>query len=438
VDEQQVNLTRFNLFFPEKREFFLESRGIFNFPASGVGGGGGGGTAPTLFFSRRIGILGRTPVPILGGGRLTGKIGPFDVGALDIATDDVDDIGALTTNFTVVRVKADILSRSNIGALYTRRSQSLAAPGEAGQTFGGDVAFSLFQDWYLSGYFARTKTPDVDSLDVSYQGRFNYDGDKLGFSAGHLLVEDEFNPEVGYVRRWGFRQSQTSARFSPRPEFIDWIRQIRLQGDVDYIENAEAGFVETREVGGTLAVEFEMGDQISASYTDGYENLLTDETISGVTIPAGRHSFGWAQASYTFGPQRFFSGNVSARYGEWFNGNLTSVGFSRGRVELTPQLSLEPSLSFNWIDVPGDRSTAALAVTRVNYTFTPRMFLSTLVQYNSSSDSFSANARFRWEYAPGSEVFLVYTEERDTQDFERFPVLSNRGLVLKVTRLLRL
>jgi hypothetical protein len=144
------------------------------------------------------------------------------------------------------------------------------------------------------------------------------------------------------------------------------------------------------------------------------------------------------EASYTFGTQRRMSGQLSGRYGEWFNGTLTTVSASRGRIEVTPQLSLEPSVSFNWIDLPSEDLQATLALTRVNYTFSPRMFLSALVQYNSSNDSFSANARFRWEYAPGSEIFLVYTEERDTQDFERFPELSNRGLVLKVTRLLRL
>ncbi|MGD8729728.1 MAG: DUF5916 domain-containing protein, partial [Gemmatimonadota bacterium] len=303
VDEQQVNLTRFSLFFPEKREFFLENRGIFDFPATGVGGGRGGGNTPTLFYSRRIGLLGGTPIPIVGGGRVTGKVGPFDVGALDIVTDEVGDIGAVQTNFTVMRLKADILERSNIGGLYTRRSRSLMGGG-ASETYAGDVAFSMFDDWYLSGYFARTRTPGVDSLDLSYQGRFAYDGDQAGFSAGHTLVEDAFNPEVGYVRRRGFRQSQASARLSPRPRSIAWIRQVTLQGNADYIENAQAGYVESREVGGSLQVEFENSDMIRVGYSDRYENLPTDETISGVTVPAGRHSFGAVEASYTFGPQR--------------------------------------------------------------------------------------------------------------------------------------
>jgi len=187
-----------------------------------------------------------------------------------------------------------------------------------------------------------------------------------------------------------------------------------------------------------MTVELENSDRISVEYTNGYENLVADETISGAPIPAGRYSFDYVQGSYQFGPQRFFSGTLGARYGAWYDGHLTSVGFNRGRVEITPQLSLEPSVSVNWIDVPGAKTTTTLALTRVTYTFTPRMFLSALLQYNTSTDTFSTNARFRWEWAPGSEIFLVFTEERDTYDFERFPEMSNQGFVVKVTRLLRL
>jgi hypothetical protein len=211
-----------------------------------------------------------------------------------------------------------------------------------------------------------------------------------------------------------------------------------MEASGDYIENATFGYVETRDISGRIGVELENSDQISLSYSDQYENLTQDERITGATVPAGRYEFWTADASYSFGPQRFFSGSVSGRYGTFYGGHLASAGMNRGRVEVLRQLSLEPSVSFNWVRLPGQSFNTVLAVTRVNFTFTPRMFLSGLVQYNSSADSFSANLRLRWEYRPGSEIFLVYTEERDTYDFERFPVLSNRGLVLKVTSLLRL
>jgi hypothetical protein len=438
VDEQQVNLTRFNLFFPEKREFFLESRGVFNFPATPAGGGGGGGPAPTLFFSRRIGLQGGQPVPILGGGRLTGKLGPFDVGALNIQTDEVDDVGAEPTNFTAVRLRADVLTRSNLGLLFTRRSKSLVADGW-NHTYGADALFSLFNDLNISGFYAMTQTEGLtgaDELGVSYQARASYEGDVEGYSASHLLVQEDFNPEVGFLRRSGFRQTSVSLRRSPRPSW-ESIRQVTVQVGGDYVENATAGFVESREISGRIAIERENSDQIAVGYAEIYENLVQNERITGATIAAGRYEFWTADASYTFGPQRFFSGSLSGRFGAFYGGHLATAGLNRGRVEVTRQLSLEPSVSYNWVRLPGQSFNTVLAVTRMTYTFSPRMFLSGLVQYNSSADSFSANVRLRWEYSPGSEIFLVYSEERDTYDFERFPVLSNRGLVLKVNRLLR-
>jgi hypothetical protein len=443
VDEQQVNLTRFNLFFPEKREFFLESRGVFNFPANpaggGGGGGGGGGTAPTLFFSRRIGLQSGQPVPIIGGGRLTGKLGLFDIGALNIQTDHVEGVGAEATNFTAVRLRADVLRRSNVGLLFTRRSESLVAEGW-NHTYGADALFSLFDDLNIAGYYAMTQTEGLtgsDELGVSYQARVSYDGDREGYSVSHLLVQEDFNPEVGFLRRSGFRQTALSFRRSPRPSW-ESVRQVIVDASGNYIENATDGFVESREISGGIAVERESGDQVSVGYSNAYENLVRNERITGATILAGRYEFWTVDASYTFGPQRRFSGSVSGRHGTFYGGHLTSAGINRARIEVTRQFSLEPSVSHNWVRLPGQSFNTLLAVTRVTYTFSPRMFMSGLIQYNSSADSFSANVRLRWEYAPGSEIFLVFSEERDTYDFERFPVLSNRGLVIKATRLLRL
>jgi hypothetical protein len=444
VDEQQINLTRYSLTFPEKREFFLESRGIFSFPAAAPGGGGGG-TAPQPFYSRRIGLESGRLVPILGGGRLTGKVGPVDIGALSIQTEEVEDVDALgavstfapLTNFTVVRMRADVLARSNLGALFARRSRSLVADG-SNETYGADALFAFFQDFYLSGFYARTQTRGISTDNQSYSARVSWDGDLQGFTATHMLVEDGFNPEVGLVRRSGFRQTQINVRASPRIAEIPFIRQLTVEGTADYLTNARQGYMETRDLTGRLGIEFENSDQLSGSYTETYERLVQNERITGATIPAGRYSFQVVEASYSFGPQRFFSGSLAGRYGGFYDGDLYSVGFNRGRVELFPQLSLEPSVSHNWVRLPAQEFNTLLAATRLTYTFTPRMFLSALVQYNSASDRFSANARLRWEYRPGSEIFLVYTEERDTFDFERFPEMVNRGLVIKATTLLRL
>jgi hypothetical protein len=439
VDEQQVNLTRFSISFPEKRDFFLEGRGIFDFGSSGGGGFGGGGvSAPTMFFSRRIGLQGGTQVPIMGGGRVTGKVGAFDVGALSIQTDDVSSVSAPSTNFSVLRLRRDIFRRSSIGVMFENRSRSASASG-SNQAYGVDGSFSFFEDLNLLGYYSTTRTEGRTGSDDSYRTQVDYAGDLFGGRVDHLFIGEDFNPEMGFVRRRGLRETFASARYSPRPAGIDWIRQLTFSGSADYLENHPVGFVESREFQGQFQIELESSDSFSASFTESYENLQdTFNIATGVAIPDGRYDFRSVNVGYTFGLQRPYSGTLSGEYGSFYEGTRTTVGFQRARIELTPQLSLEPSLAFNWVDLPGGDFTQHVAFTRLSYSFSPRLYLSGLVQYGTSSDALSANLRLRWEYAPGSEVFVVYTEERDTDVFDRFSELSNRGLVIKVTRLLRM
>jgi len=436
VDEQQVNLTRFSLFFPEKREFFLEARGNFDF-ARGAGVGGAG--TPTLFFSRRIGLQSNEVVPILAGGRLTGKVGAFDVGALNIQTDDELLSGAQTTNFTVLRVKRDILRRSTIGGIFTNRSVSLAGDG-SNQVYGLDSRLAFFDDVTLLGYVARTRTPGSHGRDASYLGQFDYAGDRYGVDLAHLVIEDNFNPEIGFVRRDNIRRTSASARFSPRPSSIGWVRRFSLSAGLDYTQSADDRVLETRTQDVAFEIQLENSDRLTVSAEDRYELLTTLFTIApGVTLPVGGYGFRDAGASYAFGQQRPVSGSVSVRTGSFWSGDSTSVGFSRGRIEVTPQLSVEPSVSFNWVELPEGDFTAGLSRVRVNYTVSPRMFFSGLLQHNSSGNTFSTNVRLRWEYSPGSELFVVYTEDRDTDPFlpARRTALRNRGFVVKMNRLFR-
>ena len=450
VDEQQVNLTRFNLFFPEKREFFLEGRGIFDF-ARGTFGGGfggalrrqgggffGGGNAPTIFYSRRIGLQDRSIVPILGGGRVTGKVGAFDVGAINMQADSVGE-NVAATNFTVVRLKRDILRRSSVGAIFTNRSISLDGDGSS-QAYGIDANFSFYENVNFLAYGARTKTPGARGRDGSWQGRFDYSGDLFGMQVEHLAVEDNFRPEVGFLRRDDFRRSYGTLRYSPRPRGIESIRQFRLEASRDYIESASTGAVETRQAQLALAVELENSDRFGISVAENYEFLTSKfEPAAGAAFTPGAYKFSDVELSYSPGAQRRLNGSFSVLAGEYFNGDIVSVQFSRGRVELTQRLSLEPTVSFNWIDTTAGTFNTNLVVTRVNYTFTPRMFFSGLIQYNSDSHTLSSNLRLRWEYSPGSELFVVYTEDRETDPLRpiRYSDLRNRGFVIKMNRLFR-
>ena len=452
VDEQQVNLTRFSLFFPEKREFFLEGRGIFNFGSGprelgrGPGGGGGrnrgppgsgGGSSnvPTIFFSRRIGLEEGETVPILGGGRLTGKIGQLSVGALNIQTDDEPTVGALATNFTVIRLKQDILRRSRIGGIYTRRSVSRKGDG-SNEAYGLDGAFSFYNNVNFNGYYARTRTPGLTGDGTSYQAAFTYDGDLYGVQVDHLLVGEHFNPEVGFLRRDDFRRTFVAAQYSPRPQSIQAVRQFTWGGSLDYIENG-AGQVETRLAQVRFNTALENSDQLSVDVQRSYELLAEPFDItSDVTIPVGGYSFHDLFLSYQMGGQRRVSGTAFVQRGGFFSGDITAFGYRQGQVEITPQLSVEPSVSINKVDLPEDGFTATLVTGRVTYSFTTRMFFSGLVQYNSTGDSLGTNFRFRWEYQPGSELFVVYNDVRDTA-LRGAPRLQTRAFIVKLTRLLR-
>ena len=447
ADEQQVNLTRFSLFFPEKREFFLEGSGIFGFARGGIGGGFGGGgggffgggNAPTLFYSRRIGLQAGAAVPIIGGGRVTGKLGPFDVGALNIQTDDERISGAESTNFTVVRVKRDILRRSAIGGILTNRSVSLVGDG-ASQAYGVDGTFAFYENIQMLSYYARTQTPGVSGENSSYQAKLDYTADRYGLAVDHLLVEDNFVPEVGFLRRDNFRRTYVQGRFSPRPQSFDAIRQFRFEGSVDYILLADSNLLETRQNQFRFQTELENSDQFGLTLNDNYELLLAPFTPGpDVTIPVGGHNFNDVELSYQLGQQRRINGQVSLLRGGYFNGNITTVGFRQGRIAVLPQMSIEPSISINWIDTPLGSFRTDLALTRINYAFNPRMFFSGLVQYNSAFDTISTNLRLRWEYSPGSELFVVYTEDRDSTPLrpDRSTELRNRGFVIKFNRLFR-
>ena len=440
ADEQQVNLTRFNLFFPEKREFFLENQGMFSFGSSGRGSFRGSDT-PVMFHSRRIGLSGGRTVPITAGERLTGRVGRFSLGLANIQTGDEPVSGAMTTNFLVARVKRDVLRRSSFGAILTNRSALADGPGTS-QTYGVDAAFAFYENLAINTYWATTRTTERRGQDTSYQGAFRYNGDRYGMTAEHLFVDAEFAPAVGFVRRDDFRKSRGSVRFSPRPRGIKAVRKFTWEGFYDYISDA-VGVVETREAQGRFETEFENSDTIEVSFTDTYDLLKGPFAIApDVTIPVGAYDFRNARTSLRLGPQRRLSGIVFAEHGTFYGGTKTAVGFGgrgsfSGRVEVTPQFSFQPGLSFNWIDLTQGSFLTQLVTTHATYTINPKTFVSTLIQYNSSNNGMSANVRLRWEYQPGSELFIVYNEQRDTLSPQAFSELESRAFIVKINRLFR-
>jgi len=431
ADELQVNLTRFSLFFPEKREFFLENAGLFTFG----GANGGNGDVPVLFYSRRIGLERGESVPIVGGGRVSGRVGAFEVGALDIQADGVDARGLEPTNFSVLRLRRDILRRSSIGAMYTRRSVSTLGAG-ANQAYGVDARLGFFDTVTINTYWARTETPGLGGDDQSARVQFQYSSDRFGVTLHHLMVGRDYNPEAGFLFRNDMDREYMAFRWSPRPAAIAAIRQFSWQASLQYLADRD-GLLVTREQELEFETTLENSDVLTATILDSYEHLDRPfDLYTGVTLPVGGYDFRNLSLSYAFGDQRPLSGTVSFQHGSFWSGDKTTVGVSGGRAILSPQLAIEPSLSYNRVTLPEGDFTTTVAGARVTYTVTPLMFVSGLVQYGSRNQSMGTNVRFRWEYQPGSELFVVYNEGRDTSR-PGYPDLQNRAFIVKVNRLLR-
>jgi Domain of unknown function (DUF5916)/Carbohydrate family 9 binding domain-like len=442
-DLQQINLTRFSLFFPEKREFFIEGQGIFDF--GGVQAGNSPGDVPLMFYSRRIGLNQGQAVPVVGGARLTGRQGAYSIGFLDIHTEDTPEAGAVATGFTALRLKRNVFQRSNVGIMATRRGPSaIAAPGpgaggDASYSVGADATLLFLKSINLTGYAAQTRNPAAGGRQVtgtSYRGRFDYTTDRYGLSAEHMLIDAGFSPEVGFVRRTDVRRTFGQARFSPRPRRSGVVRKLTWQLNLDYLTDARAVQVQAKELSGVFRVDLQSSDSASIEHWREYEFLPGRFTVApGVVVPAGGYAAETTRVSYAMGQQRRVSGRINLARGTLYDGTRSELSYS-GRWGVLPQLSLEPSLSLNWAELPYGSFTARLIGSRVTVTPSARMLLSSLVQYNVDAQTLTSSIRLRWEYTGGSELFVVYSDGRDTAS-RPGQGLQNRTLAVKATRLFR-
>ena len=431
-DEQQLNLTRFSLQYPEKRDFFMEGEQFFGFGTQS-GAPGNDPEIPVIFFSRRIGLENGGVVPIVGGGRLLGRSGRNQVGILQMRTGDVPALNAVATDFTAMRVNREILRRSRIGVIATRRAPS--ANGAINYAYGVDAVLQFYQNIQFVHYLAQTETRGRTGNDLSTRNRFVWNADRGGVDIQHMFAGSDFNPEVGFVRRpEGFHNLHGRFRFSPRPRNMPGVRKVYYQANVTYFADATGKRMESRDQQGTFRVDFTSGDRTQIQASRSFELIDAPFTLAkGVRVPAGGYSFQQLEGSFTFGPQRKVSGTASATHGSFYDGTVTEVGW-RSRLEFSPQFYAEPTITINHVDVPWGSGFSNLVSSRLTYTLTPRMFVSGLVQYQSRNDAVSTNARFRWEYRPGSELFVVYNDGRTTLS-RGIPDVQNRSFVVKVTRL---
>ena len=351
ADEQQINLTRFSLFFPEKREFFLENAGTFSF--GGVAAAAAGDT-PVLFYSRRIGLNANRLIPLDVGGRVTGRVGRYTIGLVNIQTGDESVSRTPSTNFSVVRVKRDVLRGSSIGVIATNRSVGQFGTG-TNQSYGADGTFSLGANLGINTYWARSRTDGLRGKDTSYRAQLDYPGDRYGVQVERLAVGDNFNPEVGFVRRDDMRRTFGQLRFSPRPRasrpIAKRIRRFSYIGNFAHIENG-TGRLESRERSGEFAIEFQSADRFQVSYNNLFEFLPRPFRIAtGVVLPVGGYGFDNVEVGYSMGLQRRRAANLLFEHGEFYNGHRTAFSATRGRLQLHNQLSIEPSYSINHVEL---------------------------------------------------------------------------------------
>jgi Domain of unknown function (DUF5916) len=442
VDEVRTNLTRFSLFFPEKRDFFLENKSVFDWGPSS-----GGRRAPAVlpFFSRRIGLTDGEIVPIQGGARLTGRAGNYTVGVMSMQTDDhwtaagLDDEGNIeeeseflpTTNFTVVRVKKDIFSRSEIGGIFVNKDVS--GP-EVNRTYGFDTNFNFFNYLDINAYALRTESEDNTDEDYASSISASWRDDFWEASASHMRIGEEFNPEVGFVPRSGMYRSRGSFGITPRPrQRIPWVREFNPDISINYITNTD-NVLETRTMEAGFSTIFSNASMFRVGYEKNFERLEEDfEIRDGINIPSGDYEWNEAFAFYrSDSSKKFgFSGMVST--GGFWGGDRTNY---RGGMQFQPnyKLTAELNVSRNVVDLPAGSFTANLLGTDINYSFSKRMFLKALVQYDSENDRMISNIRYNFKYKPLSDIYIVYNERRDMDTNE----VKDRAITLKFTYVLPL
>jgi hypothetical protein len=434
-DLQQVNLTRFSLFFPEKRDFFLEGQSIFDFGGQ-VSRNAGGGLVPIPFFSRRIGLSAGQSVPLIGGARVTGKAGAYDIGLVAIRTDDKPSANAVETTFSALRLRRNVLRRSSVGMIATGRWPALSGTDRNGLV-GADLDLRFFDNLVAGAYWMRSSTPGAQADEASYRARVDYNADRYGLAVDHVVVDENFNPEVGFVRRKDVAQTIATARFSPRPRASRYVRRLRWEAEAEYIQSAAYDALQDRALTGRFGIEFNSSDDIQFSIDRAFERLSSPFPIAPrVTVRAGDYRATTFTATYTMGTQRPWNGTLTVARGSFYEGTRTTTTYN-GRIGMSPHVAVEPTLSLNWVDLPFGDFTTHLAGTRLVVAPTARLGFSTLVQFNASARTISSSVRMRWEYSPGSEMFAVYSDGRDTSA-PGFPSLQNRSLAVKITRLMRL
>jgi hypothetical protein len=431
VDDQQVNLDRFNLFFPEKRPFFLENAGFFS-----VGNPG----EVDLFFSRRIGLdAAGEAVPIMGGGRLSGKAGRYNVGLLNMQTTDQDDVipGA---NFTVARVARDLPNRSSVGALFVNRTATgdFIGSGHNNQTYAVDGRLGVKQNTVVSGFYARTATNFAATEiagagdDYAFNLRSRTNLRKIDVDVGYQEVGDRFNPEVGFLTRRGYRKPDVRVMTRFRPKRI--FQELRPHSTVRGFWGLD-GFMESGYAHIDNHWVFKDSTEVHSGVNLTQEGVRVPfEIYPGIFVPPGDYKNAEFQPVLMTNQALPISFSFNSNFGGFFSGHRASMSPTlriRGGQVLTTELAYQR----NDVDLPQGDFVTNLVRLRVSYSFTPRIFAQSLIQYNDRADVWSMNVRVGWLQAANTGLFVVYNDTRGLYDLNPGPEREDRSLIIKFSRM---
>ncbi|WP_396208072.1 DUF5916 domain-containing protein [Gemmatimonas sp.] len=426
VDDQRVNLTRFPIFFPEKRPFFLENAGVFS---------AGTPQAVDLFFSRRIGISNTgTPQPILGGGRLSGRVGGTTVGLLQMVT-DAPEQGTSGQSYSVARATREVGARSRFGVMAVQR-MATDTSANVNRTFAVDGRLGVGQKWTSDLWAAKTTTPGRTGDDLAYSARVAYATNVFNANARVAQIGEDFNPEVGFMSRpAGYRAMDATAMYLWRKPEWGWFRQWNPHVSYRGFYDIEDGFKQTGYWHLDLTeIEFANSTKFGPEWNISQEGLKVPFEISpGVVLPAGEYQWGTLGFDYTTDPSENITATGRFDFGNFWTG--TRNGGS-GTLTMRRGATFSGSLTVDHNDVrlPQGNFKRTLQAVRLNYFFTPRIFVQTLTQYNNQQRIWSANVRFGWLNTAGTGLFVVLNDGRDATGFFNWVQPQQRSLFVKFTR----
>ena len=421
VDEQRTNLTRFPLFFPEKRPFFLENAGVFS---------AGTPQAVDLFFTRRIGIdsLGQ-PVPILGGARLTGRVAGLTVGALQMVTDEQNGIAG--NNYTVLRALRELSARSRVGVMAVQRTR-VGDADDDNTVLGVDGRLGLGQDWTIDAWGGRSRSPGRTGDENAWSGRVEYKTRDWQHSARVMQVGDDFNPEVGFMSRpAGYRFEELMLmRLVRSPKWTN-VRQWNPHTSLRRYVGTD-GFLQSSSVHVDFTeVEFNSGARFGPEFNYYSEGLQEPfEIAEGVVIPAGQYSWRLWSADFSSDPSAPLSLSGRVDFGDFYTGSRGG-----GNVTITARRGARFSssliLDHQDIKLPQGDFTRQLIGVKAAWFFSPRIFLQSLTQYNNQAEAFTANVRFGWLRTANTGLFIVFNDGEQADSFTRWRLPIQRSLTIK-------